>query len=288
MRPAGRHSQALLLIDLSRIEDSFTFHLQSLGRHFAEEAALVTLVAGSTADLLNLDKKRVSIAVDIDGVDLLDIAAFFPFAPEFLPAPAVINGSSRFERLGIRERLYHPLLWAEELGIELLLETHGVVTDTVSGMGELLDALGHEKNLGVCLDTGNSWLGGAEPLDYIKAFGNRIKHVHWKDMGPEWLPRRGTLYGCGMATIALGEGVIDVPAIVQALLNAGFDGATTLEIAGPDNVRRSIERLECWARSVVPPPKGKQRFATPVAHGARASRKGGTRPDRSATKRRAP
>ena len=155
---------------------------------------------------------------------------------------------SRDEQIfAIREKLYTPVLWAEELGVELLLETHGQVTDSVDGMADLLDALGHEDSVGVCLDTGNSWLGGAEPLDYIEAFGTRIKHVHWKDMAAEWEPRRGTLYGCGMATIALGDGVIDLPAIVAALQDIGFDGATTLEIAGPDNVTRSVARLKEWS-----------------------------------------
>lgn len=146
----------------------------------------------------------------------------------------------------IRERLYTPLLWAEELDVELLLETHGVVTDSPDGMAELLDVLGHPDHLGVCLDTGNSWLGGAEPLDYVHRFGTRIKHVHWKDMASEWLPRRGTLYGCGMATIPLGDGLIDIPAILAALRQVGFAGATTLEIAGVENVRTSIKRLHAW------------------------------------------
>ena len=101
-------------------------------------------------------------------------------------------------------------------------------------------------SLGICLDTGNSWLGGAEPQDYIKTFGGRIKHVHWKDMGAEWEEKRGSLFGCGMATIALGEGVIDLPSIVESLQSIGFEGATTLEVAGPDNVRASVERLKEW------------------------------------------
>jgi inosose dehydratase len=151
------------------------------------------------------------------------------------------------ERLfAVREKLYAPVLWAEELGVELLLETHGPVTGSLDGMAALLDALGHEKSVGLCLDTGNSWLGGAEPLDYVRRFGSRIKHVHWKDMGAEWSAKRGTLFGCGMATIALGDGVIDLPAIIKALRQAGFDGATTLEVAGADNVRRSAQRLREW------------------------------------------
>jgi inosose dehydratase len=62
-------------------------------------------------------------------------------------------------------------------------------------MPELLDALGQQATIGNCLDTGNSWLGGSEPVDFIRRFGNRIKHVHWKDMGPEWASRRGSVFG---------------------------------------------------------------------------------------------
>ena len=159
------------------------------------------------------------------------------------------RGLSPAERLfTIREKLQAPIAWAAELGIRLLLENHGVVTDSVEQMGELLDSLGHEDTVGVCLDTGNSWLGGAEPLDHIKAFGKRIEHVHWKDMPAEMEAQRGTLHGCGMAVIPLGDGVIDLPSIVTALEDIGFDEATTLEGAGADNVKLSVERLKQWSR----------------------------------------
>jgi inosose dehydratase len=147
----------------------------------------------------------------------------------------------------IREKLYTPILWAEELGVELLLETHGIVTDSVENMAKLLDLLGHEDSVGICLDTGNSWLGGADPIEYIKTFGKRIKHVHWKDMEADWEEKRGSQYGCGMSVITLGDGVIDIPPIVKALQDAGFEGATTLEIAGPENVKGSFQRLKEWS-----------------------------------------
>jgi inosose dehydratase len=146
----------------------------------------------------------------------------------------------------IRERLYEPLRWAAELEIELLIETHGIVTDDPDGMAELLDVLGHDQNLGICLDTGNSWLGGADPVEFVRRFASRIKHVHWKDLGSDWLPKRGTEFGCGMGTSALGDGVVNVQEVFQALTDAGFDGNTTLEIAGVDNVKRSVAQLDRW------------------------------------------
>ena len=58
---------------------------------------------------------------------------------------------------------------------------------------------------------------GGDVMRVIDNHHKRIKHVHWKDMGPEWQARRGTIFGCGMATIALGDGVIDLPPIIRAL-----------------------------------------------------------------------
>jgi len=146
----------------------------------------------------------------------------------------------------IVEKLRTPVEWAVELGVRLLLEPHGRVTDTVDGMARLLDKLGHPETVGVCLDTGNSWLGGEAPMDFVAAFGTRIGHVHWKDMPPEMEARRGSIYGCGMGSIPLGDGVVGIPEVVKALRKSGFDGATTLEIAGVENVKLSARRLEQW------------------------------------------
>ncbi len=144
----------------------------------------------------------------------------------------------------IREKLHEPIRWAEELGVELLMETHGPVTDSVDAMAGLLEALGHEGTVGLCLDTGNCWLGGGDPVEFARRFGARIKHVHWKDMPASMSASRGEKFGCGMASIALGDGVIDLPGIIRELRAAGFDGDTTLEIAGVENVRKSVRCLE--------------------------------------------
>jgi inosose dehydratase len=152
----------------------------------------------------------------------------------------------------IRERLYEPIRWAEELGVELLLETHGPVTDCVGSMSELLDWLGHEQTVGICLDTGNTWLGGSDPREFIRRFPQRIKHLHWKDIGQQWQAKRGTLFGCGMGTIPLGDGAVGIESIVQALVEIGFTGDTTLEVAGTENVKTSLSRLAAWLSSAQP------------------------------------
>lgn len=65
-------------------------------------------------------------------------------------------------------------------------------------------------------------------------------------MGAEWQGRRGAIFGCGMGTIPLGEGVVGVDAIARALADIGFDGDTTLEVAGPENVIVSLTRIQNW------------------------------------------
>jgi len=165
-------------------------------------------------------------------------------------APATDFGRrlSRDQRVfSVVEKLQEPLRWARELGVELLIEPHGAVTDTIDGMEAILEALGDERHVGVNLDTGNAWLGGTDPLEYVRAFGRRIRHVHWKDLGDEWLPRRGTVFGCGMGTIPLGGGLVGIRQVVDALLDMGFDGPTTLEVAGADNIRRSADQLRVWS-----------------------------------------
>jgi len=146
----------------------------------------------------------------------------------------------------ITEKLQTPIAWARELGIEILLEPHGIVTDNLDATAELLDRLGEPDTVNLNLDTGNLWLGGGDPVQYVQRFGPRIKHVHWKDMPAEWGAKRGKVFGCGMATIALGDGVVGIETIVKELIQSGFDGPTTLEIAGPDAVKQSADRLKEW------------------------------------------
>ncbi|MEX0326266.1 MAG: sugar phosphate isomerase/epimerase family protein, partial [Puniceicoccaceae bacterium] len=154
--------------------------------------------------------------------------------------------SSGQKVLLIAEKLHEPIQWAKELGIDLLIEPHGEITDSIESTKLLLDTLGEPETVGLNLDTGNLWLGGGDPLAYVREFGSRIKHVHWKDMGEEWLPKRGQQFGCGMALIALGDGIIGIEAVVKELVQNGFDGPTTLEIAGEEAVKLSAERLKAW------------------------------------------
>jgi inosose dehydratase len=138
----------------------------------------------------------------------------------------------------IREKLHEPLRVAADHGVRVLLEPHGRYTDSMAHMEKILD-LCDSPALGVNLDTGNLWLGGGDPVAMVRRLGAKIEHVHWKDMPREMEAQRGKLFGCGMAVIPLGTGVVDIRGVFAELQRIGFDGYTTLEIAGEESVKAS-------------------------------------------------
>ncbi len=98
--------------------------------------------------------------------------------------------------------------------------------------------------LGVNFDSGNSWLGGTDPVEMVKRLGPKIEHVHWKDWPAEMQAQRGKIFGAGMSGTALGAGVVDIKGVYNALVAAGYDGYSTLEIAGDDAVKQSYAYLK--------------------------------------------
>jgi inosose dehydratase len=159
------------------------------------------------------------------------------------PSTPFGHALSEDERIfSIREKLNEPLRLAEDLGVKLLIEPHGPVSGSIALTERVIDAC-NSPALGLNLDTGNLWLGGGDPVAYVRKFGSKIEHVHWKDMPAEMEPRRGQIFGCGMATIALGDGVVGIAAVVEELKRAGFNGHTTLEVAGEAAVLQSRDFL---------------------------------------------
>ncbi len=219
-------------------------------RKMAEKEGLTLTSVCAHANLLDpTSPDRYGTAQIIKAIRLANLMGIKQvITTEGDPKTAFGHGLTTDQQLfSIREKLAAPIEWARELGIELLLEPHGVLTDTVEGMRAILDILDGDDVVGINLDTGNSWLGGGDPLEFVKVFGRRIKHVHWKDMGAEWESKRGTQFGCGMGLIPLGDGVVGIQAIVEELIKNGFDGPTTLEVAGEEAVLMSAQRLREWS-----------------------------------------
>jgi sugar phosphate isomerase/epimerase len=97
----------------------------------------------------------------------------------------------------------------ERYGVSLAVENHQDLTT-----GELLSLLQHVDNpwLGVCFDTANPLAVMEDPLESARAFGSLVKTVHLKDFQVAARQNGFCLVGC-----ALGEGVVDLPGIVDLL-----------------------------------------------------------------------
>jgi inosose dehydratase len=141
------------------------------------------------------------------------------------------------------DKLHAPVQMAGDYGVRILLEPHGPITDSIKGLQDVFDRLGNPDSLGVNLDTGNSWLGGADPVEMARVFKDKIHHIHWKDLDAEWQAKRGTQYGCGFSTIALGDGVIDIQGVCEVLKDADIAGSTLEIIGSEDILKKSVEYL---------------------------------------------
>ncbi|MBN1298998.1 MAG: sugar phosphate isomerase/epimerase [Actinobacteria bacterium] len=143
----------------------------------------------------------------------------------------------------IAEKLYEPVRLAHDYGVRVLIENHGPITDTPEGLKKIFDLLDNHPALGMNLDTGNSWLGGSDPVEIAKMFKDKIHHIHWKDLGEDWLPKRGKQFGCGFSTIAMGEGIIDIKGICDVLKDTDIEFSTLEIVGGPENFAKSVKYL---------------------------------------------
>lgn len=102
-------------------------------------------------------------------------------------------------------------------------------------------------NLGINLDTANLILyGKAHPLDALEILGQYVKDVHVKDGC--W-PTDGWKLG---RETALGEGLVNFPAVMKKLKALGYDGALTIEreISGEEQTK-DILRAKALLESLM-------------------------------------
>lgn len=148
--------------------------------------------------------------------------------------------------------------YARSRGVLATVHPHvGTMIETEADIQRLVDG----TDIGITLDTGHMFIGGTDPVAFSAKYPRRIKHTHLKDVRLDMARKvqagELTYYQAvvqGMYT-PLGEGDIDIRAIVKNLLDSGFDGWFCLEQdnvvpanpaagEGPfDEARRSVEYI---------------------------------------------
>ncbi len=113
---------------------------------------------------------------------------------------------------------------AEDRGIKLAMENHFDFTcDEMLEMFETIDS----PCFGMTLDTGNALRYGDDPVQAAKKLSKYLHALHFKDVAP--LPGGNPDDWFYYACTAIGDGVIDVPALCQALDDSGYDGIYAVE-----------------------------------------------------------
>ncbi len=219
--------------------DALLEALRSRGLRIAENyAGIPCTVEGPTPDAL--ERGRASLAkLHVAEGDVL--VAALNLAPERIPVAARAKepGTPRLTAEG-RVRLARLLeqLAREtvELGHSLAFHNHlGTYVETPDELDALLDATDPDL-VGSCLDVGHYLAGGGDPVAALRTYGDRVRHVHLKDVAAEPLRRLQTGEVAGFLDglrerifTEIGSGLLDVSGVLQALSERDYRGWIMVE-----------------------------------------------------------
>ncbi|MEO3889864.1 TIM barrel protein [Nonomuraea sp. B5E05] len=205
------------------------------------------LLAGGWADLRYNDAEE--FRKGLTALErTLDVFAAAPPAPEQLaPRPTLgCSGSpERFARPGgsvpglpssewpgYAARVQEAVGRCRERGFEPAFHPHlGTYVETPDDVERLLELTDVE----LCLDTGHLLLGGGDPVTKLREWAGRVGHVHIKDGDTKILAEAlddgvdlRELMGRGGFS-SLGEGELDLPGVIAALDEIGYEGWVIVE-----------------------------------------------------------
>ena len=134
------------------------------------------------------------------------------------------------------------LPYARAHGVRYAMELHNALTARPDMLVKLLQRFSPEE-LGVNFDTGNSFLAGNDPVQYLRQVAGRVIHVHIKDIPASQLHLRGQVTGTRVG-VAAGDGVIDLAGITNVLAGAGYNGVLSIECDTLEQARRSLAHMK--------------------------------------------
>lgn len=168
---------------------------------------------------------------------------------------------------GLREfaRRFTPILDAcAEAGVRYAFEVHpGQIAFDLYSAEMALDAVDGRPEFGFTFDPANLHWQGVDPVVFVRRFGDRIFHVHVKDMAITLDGRSGLLGSYlpyhdarrGWHPRAPGRGGLDWEGIIRALNAAGYEGALSVEWQDPgmDRAHGAEEACKFVRRLDFPP-----------------------------------
>jgi sugar phosphate isomerase/epimerase len=132
---------------------------------------------------------------------------------------------------------------AEPRGVLIGLEPHQQYSKHPAGLDRIYKLV-KSPAVGINFDTGNSYLCGHDPYQWLQRVLGRLVHLHAKDIsvqqsGQERGKVTGTPVGC-----ACGEGVIDWARVIRICRKAKRDIVISVECGTIDQAAYSVEHLK--------------------------------------------
>jgi sugar phosphate isomerase/epimerase len=162
------------------------------------------------------------------------------------------EGLSDKESLALMKRSYQQILRvAEAHKIIVNIEPHGYFTTNPDMMAEM-QAFSESPYLRMNMDTGNTFIAGQDPVDFLKRFLKRVSHMHVKDVSESLAKAvRGGQTGIAVSHCALGGGVNaeNIRQCLGLLRDRGYQGTLSIECEGQGGPM--IEQSLTWLRKTL-------------------------------------
>lgn len=171
-------------------------------------------------------KRNVDIALEL-GVDTMRV-----FSGDARDGVSQEQGTA-----WILEGLSACAAYAESRGLTLALENHGRFAGRSDQVRDIIEQIASPA-LRANLDTGNFLLVGQDPVAAARELAQYIVLVHLKDMRVADADETGHRFEIPDGTVltgsAVGDGLVDLPAVLDLLRDAGYAGWLSLEYEGSE------------------------------------------------------
>ena len=161
------------------------------------------------------------------------------------------EGYTDDEVMAITRENYRQILeWAEDFEVIVNIETHGPYTTNPELLDQMLGFF-DTPWLRFNLDTGNTFIAGGNPVDFLKRFLPKLSYVHIKDVSASLAAAlRGEDTGIAMSESPIGQGVnaANIAECIRLLKEADWDGIISVECLGTDE---NLEASITWLRGQI-------------------------------------
>ena len=156
------------------------------------------------------------------------------------------------EAMALMKRSYLQILKvAEAHKVIVNIEPHGYFTTNPDMMAEM-QSFSDSPYLRMNMDTGNTFIAGRDPVEFLRLFLTKVTHVHVKDVSESLAKAlRGGATGIAVSHCALGEGVNagNIRTCLEILRDSGYQGVLSLECEGAGGPM--IEKSLNWLRETL-------------------------------------